>query len=329
MVWPGREDCGTLPAIDDPVFDVAAIRDEFGRAVAGLDARARVLAIQTLERLQPPSWTLEWYLPVWLGAAFRHDGDLVRRVVLSNVLGLVAVRLEDDLQDGEVGERNRERAAHVAGALLEAAIAIYRPLIPPESSFWPELDGAMAEWRSRSVGEPADADQWRSLARRGRPLKVGARALWLLADNPRPWGVLDRCLDHALVALARYDDVCDWEADLAAGRWNGFIASCGARSQTPGQQARNRSAVLLAMMTRGAARRGFEQVAAEARQAAVLAVEVGSPQLANHLREVADRAVAQGMSTEAHFEGAAAQATSLLFPGMPPRRTGGLAAGGP
>jgi hypothetical protein len=318
-----------LAGIDDPVLDVAAIRDEVGHVVATLDAPARVLAIQTLERLQPPNWTLEWYLPVWLGAAFQLDPDVVRRVVLSNVLGLVAVRLEDDLQDGEIRGRDPETAGRVVQALLDAAMAVYRPLIPSESSFWLELNGAMAEWRSRSVGEPSDTDQWRSLARRGQPLKVGARALWLLAESPLPWAVVDRCLDHALVALARYDDLCDWEADLAAGRWNSFVASCGARSQTPRQQARNRSAVLLAMLTGGAARAGFEQVAAEARLAAELAVEVGSPQLADHLRDVADHAVAQGTSADAHFEGVAARATSLLFSRMAVQRTEELAAGGP
>jgi hypothetical protein len=319
----------TLPAIDNPDLDARAISGEFNLAVATLDMPRRVIAMRTLERLQPPNWTLEWYLPVWLGAAFQLDRDVVRRVVLSNVLGLVAIRLEDDLQDGEIGVPDRAAAGLVAESLLDAAIAIYRPLIPPESSFWSELDAAMAEWRSRSIGEPRDADHWRSLARRGQPLKVGARALWRLADSPVPWVVVDRCLDHALVALARYDDLCDWEADLAAGRWNAFVASCGTLSQIPGQEARNRSEVLLAMMTKGAARAGFEQVAAEARHAAELALEVGSPQLADYLRQMADRAIAQGASTEAHFDGVAAQATSLLFRGMPVRRTGELAAGGP
>lgn len=318
-----------MPGIDNPVLDVAAIRDEVGQVMATLNAPARALAIRTLERLQPPNWTLEWYLPVWLGAAFRQEPDLVRRVVLSNVLGLVAVRLEDDLQDGEMERRDRETVGRVAAALLDAAVAIYQPLLPPESPFWSELDETMTDWRSRSVGEPSDLDVPRSLARRGRPLKVGARAMWLLADDPVPWDVIDRCLDHALVALARYDDLCDWEADLAAGRWNAFVASCGVRSQAPRQQARNRSTVLLALMTGGAARGGFEQVAAEARQAAELAVEVGSPQLVDHLRAMADRAVVQGASMEAHFGGVAAQAVSLLFAGRHSRRTAGLATGGP
>jgi hypothetical protein len=318
-----------LAGIDNPVLDVAAIRDELDQIVATLDAPARVLAIRTLEGLQPPNWTLEWYLPVWLGAALGHDRDIVRRVVLSNVLGLVAVRLEDDLQDGELEGSDREAAGRVAPALLDAAIAIYRPLMPLESPFWSELDAALAEWRSRSVGEPAQADHRRILALRGQPLKIGARALWLLADSSVPWAFVDRCLDHALVALALYDDLSDWEEDLAAGRWNAFVASCSALSQTQEHQPRNGSAVLLAMLTRGAARTGFEEVAAEARRAAGLAAEIGSRQLADHLEAMADRAVAQGASTEAHFAGVAARASSLLFGGMPPRWMGGLAAGGP
>jgi hypothetical protein len=66
-------------------------------------------------------------------------------------------------------------------------------------------------------------------------------------------------------------------------------------------------------MARGAARTAFDEVAAEARRAAELAEALGSPPLADHLLDLAGRAMAQGRSTDAHFARVADRATSLLF----------------
>lgn len=281
--------------------------------MSALGDRERTLALRTFDRVQPPNWTLEWSLPLWLGSALGHDAALLSCVTRSNVLGLVAVRLEDDIRDREIPPADAAAAGDVARVLMDAAIDIYRPLLAPRSRFWPELDRVLADWHAPRGTRPGNLGARRSLAGRGAPLKVGARALWLLSDRRAPWLLIDRCLDHALVALARYDDLCDWEADLEAGRWNAFVASCGGMPQMRARRSTNRSRVLVAMMVGGAASRGFDAVAAEAREAARLARELGSEPLARHLIGLADRASAQGHSTEAHFDCVANRATAWLF----------------
>lgn len=289
---------------DAPVLDVAAIESAFHNHVSLLPAGDRALAARTLDRVRPPNWTLEWYLPWWLGQAFGLSAETSQRIVTSNVLGLVAARLEDDGVDGEVAPEDAGAARRVSTVLFGAAIGLYRPLFEPTSPFWAALDRTLSEWRSAGR---------QSLARRGAPLQVGARATCLLADRPELSRPVEACLDHGLSALALYDDLCDWESDLAAGRWNAFIASVADAPQTAANRSRNRSAVLLALMVDGAASSGFARVATEAGRAAALAESVGCGPLAEHLASIGARAAAQGSAVETHFVGAADRATTLIF----------------
>ena len=293
-----------MRTIDVPILDVSAIEAAFGRHAAALGADDLGLAVRTLDRVRPPNWTLEWYLPWWLGQAFGLPSETSHRIVTSNVLGLVAVRLEDDANDGEMGVGELEAARRVSARLFAAATDLYRPLFGPGSPFWAELDATLSTWRSSAA---------RSLATRGAPLNVGARAICLLADRAASVPVVEACLDHALTALALYDDLCDWETDLAAGRWNAFVASLTDAPQTAANRSRNRAAVLLALMTGTAASDAFGRVAAEADRAAALARSLGSAELAQHLATVAIRAVAQGSDVASHYAGAADRATTLIF----------------
>ena len=295
-----------------PVLDLAAIRAAFNTHAASLSPDDRALAHRTFDRLQPPNWTLEWYLPWWLGHALELPARVAEAIVLSNVLGLVAIRLEDDLLDGEVTDADRASARRISASLLQRAVAIYGPMFDQASPFWSYLDRTMFEWRlAAEQRDPAADGRW-WLARRGAPLKVGARAICLLADRDRDWPAVDRCLDHALASLALYDDLCDWDADLEAGRWNAFVASLVSLAQAPETRRRNRSAVLVALMVDDAASRGFGRVQADALKAAVLARAIGSPPLAEHLAESAARAADQGAAVQAHYRAAAHRANELL-----------------
>lgn len=305
-----------MPPTDAPPLDVNAIAAAVLHRTATLPERERDLAARTLARLRSPNWTLEWHLPWWLGQAFGVPSPIARRAVVSNVLGLMAVGLSDDAEDGELGDSDPDVARRLAAALLEQAIELYRPMLPPESPFWRELDGWLEAWRAAGTrnGGP------RLLAARGAPLKAGARAMTLLGDRPAPWPLVERCLDAALTALALYDDASDWEGDLVAGRWNAFVAAAGADDQRPASRDANRARVLLALLNDGAATRWYGQVADEARRAAVLAGEAGCEPLAEHLRTVAARALAEGEAIQAHYAAAADRMTRLLFE---PTATGG------
>jgi hypothetical protein len=306
-----------------PGLDVNAIRAAVHDQVAALPERDRALALATLERVADPNWTLEWHLPWWLGEAFGVPSPIAARAVLSNVLGLVAVRLHDDAADGELDGHSEAHAGpspaaaqRVAEALLGTAIDVYRPLFPPDSIFWRDLGRFLDAWRAAD----ARRDGRSSLAARGAPLKAGARAMTLLGDRPAAWPLVERCLDAALTALALSDDASDWEGDLEAGRWNAFVAGLGVVSQRPRDRSRNRSRVLLALLDGDGAPAAYATIEAEARRAADLAAAFGCRPLADHLATVASRARADGAAVGAHYAAAADRMTRLLFE---PTVTGG------
>jgi hypothetical protein len=159
------------------------------------------MARRLFDRLPPSRWTLEWHLPLWLGDALRVDPDASRAIVLSNVLGLGSIRLQDDLADGEVAPQATEAAGQLAAALYDAALEPYRAWFPPASPFWAHLERCMRAWRSATDATGGEEH----LAARGAPLKVSAFALCLLADRLVTFRALEPCLDRALEALVRYD----------------------------------------------------------------------------------------------------------------------------
>jgi hypothetical protein len=154
----------TQPSMRASELDELAIRTGFRRRVRERCPDHEAFAMSLLERLPPDRWRLEWHLPWWLGEAFGLDADVSRELVLSNVLGLASIRLEDDLADGEVAERDLGAARAVGAALFDAAIEPYRRRIPRDSTFWPAFDGVMSTWRSRGSGRGPRG--WRRWARR-------------------------------------------------------------------------------------------------------------------------------------------------------------------
>ena len=147
--------------------------------------------------------------------------------MLSNVIGLVSIRLQDDLLDGDIAAADVRGATRLGAAMFDEAVAVYRRRFDGASPFWPFLERSMAEWRRASAGD--GPLRWAELPDRGAPLKVAAFASCLLADRADRWELVERCLDHALVALVRYDQVCDWEDDLRADRRNAFVAAVSPR----------------------------------------------------------------------------------------------------
>jgi hypothetical protein len=247
-----------------------------------------------LARLPPSRWTLEWFLPWWLGAAFGLDEAIAFEIVTSNVLGLGSIRVQDDVADDEVDAANLEAAARLGPILYRLALEPYRALFPPGSPFWGHLDACMATWRGAG----------RRLAARGAPLKISAFAVCLLADRADHYPGLDRCLDHALTGLALYDDLADWRADLAVGRWNSFVAQATGGSDP--------ARVIVAMLTDEAVARQTDRIVSEMSAAAVIADELGITPLADTLRRLGSETKVQGAELQAHYREIAERAGHLL-----------------
>jgi hypothetical protein len=307
----------TMPTPREPDLEISRVA---GRVLGRLENRApreADLARRTLDRLGPDRWVLEWRLPRWLGTAFELDPGLADELVVSNVLGLISVRLEDDLRDGDVPPPDREAARRLAPAALDEALAVYRTRLPPPSPFWPFLDAAMDAWRG-AQGPLAveDRDATFSLGRladRAAPLRVPAFAICLFTGREDRWPELERCLRRAAEALVGYDQVVDWQDDLGSGRWNAFVAWLSPAAQDAVHRERNRSTVLAAFLTRGVAAAAYGQVEASARAAAAIASDLGVSPLQAFLEDYAARTAEQGAAAQAHYERAADRALELVF----------------
>jgi hypothetical protein len=298
----------TIPSLDVPELDTAGVSAAYLRRVREICPDHVQVATRLLERLPPERWMLEWHLPWWLGNAFGLDREVAREVVLSNVLGLGSIRLQDDLADREVAPRDVVAARTLSAVLYDAALEPYRSRLPSGSEFWAHLQTRMTEWRAAS-GEDG------RLAARGAPLKISAFAVCLLTDRVDLYATVDGSLDEALEALVLYDHVADWQADLDAGRWNAFVADLSEGAQVPAERARHRGAVLVAMMTTDAIAVHVGRIEAGLLRAADLVDTLGVPvpPLATHLRRFARQVGEQGREVQAHYRDLGDRAAELLL----------------
>ena len=70
------------------------------------------------------------------------------------------------------------------------------------------------------------------LGHRGAPLKICAAAACLLAQRAELIPQLESALDHLLIGAVLLDHALDWADDLAAGRYNAFVAYASGWPQT-------------------------------------------------------------------------------------------------
>jgi hypothetical protein len=278
----------------------AAVHARITAVEPGLDPVTR----RYLDVLTPERWAIEWHLPLWLGRAFGLDPALADLLVRANVFGLLAIRAEDDLVDGEVDARDVAATRTLTAVAMDEALAIYRGLFPASSPVWSVLEASLAEWRAGSSGSNA--------ASRGAPIRIAGFACCVLADRLDTWVSLASCLDHAVSALVGYDQLCDWEVDLGAGRWNAFVARATTGVQDRQRFARNRAAVFTAMLTSDVVARHFEAALEEARLAEGLARELGVTELAAFLQTWAETTGAQGTAIADHYMAIGNEAARLL-----------------
>lgn len=264
------------------------------------------------DRLDPQHWALEWNLPGWLGQAYGLEARLSEEICLSNVLGLASIRLRDDLEDGELPAATGAPAAiRMSDRLYEDALEVYRRTFDSASVFWTHLHERMNEWRDATFdgGSPSQ------LASRGAPLKISAFAVCLLTDRQDQFPEIDRCLDHALAAMVQYDHLVDWRDDLAARRWNAFVAA----STTPAKGARDSaSEVQLAMLTTDLIGAYFAEILDEFSRAAMLASGAGVHGLADHLTQTAVHLDEEGAALANRYREISERGQQLLF-GVQPR----------
>ena len=249
-----------------PQIQETAVKARFWAAIEAQCPELAAAGQQVLGRVSPPNWTLEWSLPGWLGDALRLPAVSTADLTLANVYGLAYVRLRDDLVDGEIPEGDRRTILMLATVLYQKWLLMYTGLFPGGSPFWASFERYMAQWAgatlhndrppAKNFSEYDDLDL-HHLGARGAPLKICAAGACLLAGRDELIPQLEAALDHLLIGAVLLDHARDWTEDLAAGRYNAFVAHASPLAQTAEHAEANRRAVLQELMVGKGARPYF------------------------------------------------------------------------
>jgi len=309
-----------MSAADDRALTV--VRERFWDICQGWPQPLSVLADRLIKRVAPPSWTLEWMLPRWVGAPLGLDETTTVDLMLANVFGLGYIRLQDDLADGDV-EKTTLPATVCLGALLyQEWTALYRRHFTAISPFWTHFSRYQLQWIEATL----HSNQWASagcatlgdddllrLAARGAPLKVGCVGACLLADREEMIDPLTSAIDHLLAAMVLVDHAADWADDLAAGRYNAFVHYVSSLAQTPEHRELNHQRVMEEIFLGDAGRPYFDLARRAVQQATRLAEPVAGRELLDHLRWFEGEVVAQGGGLADQARAALRRATQQIF----------------
>ena len=85
-----------------PGLDVAGISAVYERHIRETCGGMFPAALQLRNRLDPERWKLEWHIAAWVGEALSVDAAIWQRITVANVLGLAAIVMLDDIEDGEL-----------------------------------------------------------------------------------------------------------------------------------------------------------------------------------------------------------------------------------
>ncbi|MDH7485234.1 MAG: hypothetical protein QHJ81_03040 [Anaerolineae bacterium] len=286
------------PFLSDP--EILVLKEHVCAALERFSPQLLEAGRRLLDRLATPNWTLEWYLPRWLGEAFGLSPDLIRDLVLSNVYGLSCIRLQDDLVDGEVDRASWESAILLASALHHLWLSGYVQLFAGTSPFWGYFEQFMGQWLRatwRSNRPPAvdfrsyEEEDFLRLAERGAPLKVCCAGACLLAGREELILPLTSAMDHFLVGAVLLDQAKDWADDLEAGRYNVFVAYASPQPQEPDRRESYRQAVLEEICLGQAARPYFDRIQRHVRIALEKAEAVDCPALRQHMQSFENQVV--------------------------------------
>jgi hypothetical protein len=121
------------------------------------------------------------------------------------------------------------------------------------------------------------------LGQRGAPLKICAAAACLLAQRAELIPQLESTLDHLLIGAVLLDHALDWAEDLAAGRYNAFVAYTSGWPQTTAHQPANRRTVAEELLVGRAGQPYFQVLRRELAVAQATARQAGYEDLSRYI----------------------------------------------
>lgn len=283
---------GGLPDyLSDP--RMRAVRADACTAFAKLPAPLPDAALHLLDRIAPPAWTVEWYLPQWLGDAYDLPPEATHALILANVYGLGYIGLQDSLIDTARDEK-RTVTLCLATALQQLWIEQYRETFPAGSAFWQSFSAFMHQWLAATLASNSQPttdfqtfveESYLQLAWRGAPLKLCCAAATLLARREVNLTSLLAAIDSLLTAAVLLDHQQDWQEDLADGRYNAFVHFASPLPQSAEERMANHKRVLKKIVLEGATAPYFDLVQKHLHHAIRHADAAGCPQLITHMQE--------------------------------------------
>jgi hypothetical protein len=291
-------------------------------AFAALPAPLPDVALHLLDRLAPPAWTAEWYLPQWLGDAYAVPVEAIDALVLANVYGLGYIGLQDALIDAEAGDAERMVKQCLSTALFSLWLQQYLQWFPAGSPFWPHFNHFMQQWLIATLASTSPiktdfqhfiGESYLQLAWRGAPLKICCVGVALLARRETALPHLLAAVDHHLTAAVLLDHEQDWRADLAAGRYNAFVHFASALPQNADIRETNRRHLLQKILLERATQPYFDLMQSHLQQAIANARAAGCAGLVSYLQRFSSEVIVHQSMVEANVTSLLRQSSQLLF----------------
>ena len=292
---PSSPPLSPLPeGVEDAVLArLAALRGRLGPELGGafdrLAARLRLFEGRAGEGyFSHPTALPVLELPVWIVGHLARCGAAAppgRALNLAEAAaaGYLRVRIEDDWFDEGVGEPGE--AAMLAQALFARHGALLAPELRAGGEFWALFEEvwlgygeAMLLERRLHRGEaPHDAEAFRRVLARSRPLVLPAAAALFAAGRPEDLGALERVVEALAAAHQLFTDLLHAQRDRAQGNTTHVLFRLGARGGGD-------AAALGAALFAGG---GFDAIMGDARaelsRAQLAASELDAPELTRFL----------------------------------------------
>lgn len=235
-----------LEFIDSYELDLDWVQAQVDRFLETLPPGLSQVAKDYLRRLDRQQAQLEWHLPLWLGRTFGIPIAQSRRVTLTNVLGMIYIRIHNDLMDADAHITRQFELAALAPLLYTRCIKVFTTLFPSESSFWEHLERYLSEWAKALDWErqthwhqarPYTQDEIEFVtAGKGAPIKIGFAAIALLAGRENDLPELETIIDLRSAIAQIFDDLSDWREDWQQGRFNIFLTTALSEQQRQQQE---------------------------------------------------------------------------------------------
>jgi hypothetical protein len=250
---------------------IAAVGERFGRGLARWGPAVADAGDPLFAAVTTPNWALEWSLADWLADAYGLEREAADDLLLANVTLLAFARLMDDVADGESSLSARE-STPLATGLLHSCIGTYARLFtaaPERVRFEQCFDAFLGEWMQATLGAAPlpgpdftryTATDFVCVAQRAAFLKIAAAAGCLAAGRGDALDALSTAMSELSVGIVMLDDLFDWPADLAAGRFNVFVAYGARGRQTADRIDANRRAMVVDLYIGGGGRPYFDSL---------------------------------------------------------------------